>query len=155
MPTFTRTISETFHVIGCASCGANFGINDDVYRRAVKNHSGSVYCPSCGRQTDWPGKTRVEEVREQMQRKLNVVNNRLACQEAKTMKETNRAKRAKKSLTATKGVLTKIKKRLISGACPVPGCNRSFTKSRLQRHIEEKHPDFLTEAIPEKTKDDD
>lgn len=127
--TFTQKVTEKFHIVTCYSCGVAFAINNDLHRRAVVDKQGSVYCPSCGEQTVWTGKSNVEKVREEMQRKLNVAN--------------ERAKRATKSLAATKGAITKIKNRVSKGVCPVPGCTRSFDSTRLERHIKSKHPDYL------------
>lgn len=47
------------------------------------------------------------------------------------------------SLRATKGVVTKQRKKLekvVAGVCPVDGCKRHFRDVR--RHIETKHPEY-------------
>ncbi len=145
MTTFTQYLVKTFHVVNCAGCGAAFGINDSLYLRAVIEKQRSVYCPSCGVKFHWEGKTPVQTVREEMQRKLNVANSRADNQEVDARRQKKRAEIAVKSLSATKGVVTKMKNRVSKGACPVPGCKRSFDKSRLERHIKSKHPDYCSE----------
>lgn len=47
------------------------------------------------------------------------------------------------SLRATKGVVTKMKKRAQAGVCPA-GCHRHFAD--LARHIASQHPDFHIES---------
>jgi hypothetical protein len=54
-----------------------------------------------------------------------------------------RADQTEASLRATKGVVTKQKKKLekvVAGVCPVDGCHRHFKD--LRRHISTKHPDY-------------
>jgi len=131
MTTFTRSVNETFHVVSCYTCGVNFGINGEVYTRAVENKEGSVYCPVCSKGMHWTGKTEVENVRERMQRKIDTTKRHNRYLEEKV-------DRTEKSLRATKGVVTKIKKRVGNGICPC--CNRSF--KNLHRHMESKHPGF-------------
>jgi hypothetical protein len=49
--------------------------------------------------------------------------------------------RERKSHAATKGHLTRTKKRAASGVCPC--CRRSF--KQLRRHMQNKHPVYLAE----------
>ncbi len=142
MTTFTQTVEETFHVVLCYSCGVSFGINSQIYERAVVNKEGCIHCPACGKTSGWYGKTPIQKVREEMQRKLNVANNRADFHQAKASREKSRATAALKSLSATKGVVTKMKNRISKGVCPVPGCKRTFLESCMQRHIEAKHPEW-------------
>lgn len=59
---------------------------------------------------------------------------------AKRLDEVYNEKRTvEKSLSAKKGQLTKLKKRVANGACPC--CNRHF--SDLYRHIQSQHPDYV------------
>jgi septal ring factor EnvC (AmiA/AmiB activator) len=48
-----------------------------------------------------------------------------------------------RSLTATKGQLTRARRRHTNGVCPV--CHRSF--EALARHVKTKHPDFVAEPL--------
>lgn len=57
---------------------------------------------------------------------------------ASVLSERNAAQRA---LRATKGRLTKTKKRIANGVCPC--CNRHFVN--LERHMTGKHPDYTKE----------
>lgn len=50
-----------------------------------------------------------------------------------------RANQLEKSLTAQKGQMTKLKKRINNGVCPC--CRRSF--AALAQHMRRKHPDYV------------
>ena len=45
-----------------------------------------------------------------------------------------------RSHAATRGHLTRAKKRAHAGVCPVPGCKRHFED--LERHMDSKHPGY-------------
>lgn len=51
-------------------------------------------------------------------------------------------KHEERSHAATRGHLTRAKRRAHAGVCPVEGCKRHFKD--LERHIESKHPDYGT-----------
>jgi hypothetical protein len=68
---------------------------------------------------------------------------------ARDREASERARRdqAEASLRATKGVVTRQRKRLekvVAGVCPVDGCKRHFRD--LRRHIESKHPEYHGQA---------
>lgn len=47
------------------------------------------------------------------------------------------------SLSATRGVVTRMKKRASAGVCPC--CNRSF--ENVRRHMANRHPDYALDAV--------
>lgn len=130
MTTFTETRLETFHVVSCYTCSVPFAINGDLYRRAVTNAVGSVYCPACGKQTCWresDDQKRIKELESKLQ------------WEAKNSAIQRQAKEAAQaSLSATKAVVTRLKKRASAGVCPC--CNRTF--KQLADHMAAMHPEF-------------
>lgn len=137
MATFTETRTETFHVIGCASCGSNFGINDALYRRAARQAIGHIYCPSCGRQNHWSesdDKKRIRELEESLKRESAAkMRERQSHDQTKTeLRETEARRRAEKAAK------TRIKNRVANGVCPC--CNRTFQD--LHRHMTTKHPEY-------------
>jgi len=132
MQTFTEVRNERYHIVSCYTCGNPFGVTDQLYERAVKDKRGGLHCPACGASTRWVGKTDDQKKIIDLERKLKWEAEQLAKQIVKT-------KSAKDSLSATKGVITKIKKRVHNGVCPC--CNRSFVN--LNRHMKTKHPDYL------------
>ena len=132
--TFTQAWNETFHVVTCYTCGCAFGINECIYRRAVEDKKGSVFCPACGRETVWNGESKAEQVRREMQRKLGVARRRAENLEVDLVNANNK-------LRGTKAALTKTKKRIENGVCPC--CHRSF--KNLRRHMNNKHPEYAEE----------
>lgn len=77
----------------------------------------------------------MERVRREMQAKLDAEMNRTAMWKRES-------EGSKKALAATKGQLTKIKKCVNNGVCPI--CHRNFVA--LGRHMKGQHPDFCEEA---------
>lgn len=130
MSTFTKVITETFHVVSCYSCSVRFGITAELYRRAVTNACGSLYCPTCGKGTCWAESEDQKRIKE-LQRKLEWETGEVGRQRAARQA-------AEASLQATKGVVTRLKTRVSAGVCPC--CNRTF--KQLSAHMANKHPDF-------------
>ncbi len=93
----------------------------------------SIYCP-LGHQHIRSGSTKVQKLERELQRE------RQQADQIKSDRDYQQKKRqeAEKSLTATKGVVTRLKNRAANGVCPC--CNRTF--SDLQKHMRSNHPDF-------------
>ncbi len=131
MDTFTQIITETFQVVSCYSCGVRFGISADLYRRVVTDAKDSVFCPACGAKTCWresEDKKRIRQLEQKLQWEMeNSVKQRAARAAAEA------------SLIATRGVVTRLRRRANAGVCPC--CNRRF--KQLAAHMSAKHPDFL------------
>lgn len=89
---------------------------------------GSFYCPN-GHAQHYT-KTEVQRLKEQLE-------------EVKRRAEWNQAEAAtlKRSLTAKKGQITKMKNRISKGVCPC--CNRTF--ENLARHMNTQHPDYTVQ----------
>lgn len=135
---FERVTSETYHVVSCFTCSVKFGIPEQLYNRVVRLGIDSVYCPACGKQTAWRTPELVRE-KQRLEAELATANRR--ADTAKRHAETQERLRIETAnkLRATKGVVTKIKKRVHNGVCPC--CSRHF--ENLQRHMQTKHPDFV------------
>lgn len=130
MTTFTETITETFYVVSCYTCGIRFGIGRELYKRVVTDAMDSIFCPACGKSTCWRESEDQKRIKE-LQRKLEWEANNSSHQKSKR-------EEAEASLAATKGVVTRMKTRISGGVCPC--CNRTFVA--LGRHIKMKHPNF-------------
>jgi hypothetical protein len=111
--------------IECASCGMLFGISQTYLRKRLEDHKG-FYCPN-GHANYFPQETEAERLRGQLE-----------FARTRARGEERRREVAERSLAATKGVVTKLKKRVANGVCPC--CNRHFAD--LQRHMDGQHPDF-------------
>jgi hypothetical protein len=115
----------------CGECGVVFGMGVGFANARREDHEG-WYCPN-GHRWSFRGESELERA----QRLLNIERDRSARERA--LRDQTEA-----SLRATKGVVTKQKKKLgrvAAGVCPC--CTRSFND--LARHMAAKHPDFTKE----------
>ena len=123
------TYRETLTVVTC-TCGINFAIPDALNRQLLDHPSGSgantksVYCP-LGHRWHYLGKSPEQKLADERKR-TQAVRDLLAAEE--------------RSHSATKGQLTKVKKRVAHGVCPC--CHRTF--ANVARHMAAKHPDQVT-----------
>lgn len=129
-----RVQLETFK---CWSCGCEFAVDQSVSSNK-REYKKTLYCPN-GCQLSF-GKSRTDQVREEMEAEIARVKRDKEYLEASVKRQRERANTAERSLTATRGVVTRIKNRVGKGVCPC--CNRTFAD--LQRHMHAKHPDFAT-----------
>jgi hypothetical protein len=114
----------------CPVCGCVYGL-EKRYIENKREQGGDWYCPNghCIRFVD----KSITEKNRQLKMAL-----KQAKDNANWWKEEAESKA--RSLSATKGVLTKTKNRIANGVCPC--CKRQFTN--LQRHMETKHPKWTS-----------
>ena len=126
----SRTISftETLEVTVCW-CGMNSAMPAELLATARKDGTTSVYCPL------GHGGTFGNSENSRLKKRLEAEERAAATRLAQLDQE--RAAHA-----ATKGQLTKARKRAANGVCPC--CNRSFVD--VARHVKTKHPTFAQEA---------
>ena len=109
----------------CLSCSGVFAVNKEWIQRK-RQSGGSWYCPYC--QTGWHA---AETENKRLEANLKRANNNLATEKA-------HHDQTKASLSAQKGVTTRLKNRIKNGVCPC--CNRHFKD--LFRHMENQHPEY-------------
>lgn len=126
--TFEQT--DTLITEDCCNCGVVFAMPQKLRDRLIQTHN-SFYCPN-GHSQSYTGKTKEQVQRERAERLERDLANK---------DEDLRAERA--SHTATKGQLTKAKKRADAGMCQ--HCNRSYVDVR--RHMASKHPDHAVAGL--------
>ena len=97
-------------MVSCYTCGVRFGIGDELYRRVVTDAKDSIYCPACGNKTCWRESEDQKRIKE-LQRKLE-------WEAAEVARQKSARDAAEASLQATKGVVTRMMRRVSSGACP-------------------------------------
>lgn len=142
MATQTRRMSpnETFAgyteltTLICANCAVMFAIPSRMMEERRDDHK-TFWCPN-GHHNFYPQ----ESEEERAKRLLKYTKDDLA-------RERARRDQVEASLRATKGVVTKQRKKLekvVAGVCPVDGCHRHFKD--LRRHISTKHPDYTGQA---------
>jgi C4-dicarboxylate-specific signal transduction histidine kinase len=130
--TATLNIIETYNVHCCNTCGVSYAVTD-AYEQRRRNDHNTFYCPN-GHSQYYPQKNEAEKQRERADRLARQVEAR----EADIRLEQRRLENERRAHSATKGQLTKTKKRVANGVCPC--CNRSFAD--LGRHMAGQHPDY-------------
>ena len=115
-------------VTDCSRCGLAFALPQEFINRRREDRE-PFYCPN-GHALSY-GKTANEKKIESLERNLEWARN-------SAMGHERRADAAERSLRATKGVVTKMKKRAAAGVCPC--CSRTF--QNLARHMAGQHPEY-------------
>ena len=127
--TYVETLD--FVVETCCNCHVPFGILKSAYDHY--NTTGvDFYCPN------GHGQHYTESEVSKLKRKL-------AYAEKDALYYKQAKERTERSLSATRGVLTRTKNRIAKGICPC--CHRQFVN--LHRHMENQHPEFTNEQEEE------
>jgi hypothetical protein len=123
----SETIYETIVVETCCTCGVTFGVTEGFYNLRQRDGN-SFYCPNghCQYYTN-NEKKKLNDLKKDLQR----------TQESMQFWR-EQAEEKGRSLSATRGQITKIKNRVAKGICPC--CNRQF--ENLHDHMETKHPNY-------------
>lgn len=122
----------------CGECGVVWAMPEKFIE--LRREDGATwYCPN-GHHWVYSGETEEKKLR----RELEATKDRLAHARAARDQANAETQEARHSLRTTKGVVTKLKKRVSAGVCPAPGCQRHFQD--LERHIASKHPEFVSDA---------
>jgi hypothetical protein len=110
-------------------CGIRMAVPDDLYKHAQRGNGRNIYCP-LGHSfifSDNDEKRLAQAQQEAKRARLREEATRELLEH-----ETN-------SHRATRGHVTRLKKRVAAGVCPC--CNRSFKD--LARHMQGQHPDYV------------
>lgn len=118
-------------------CGVRHAIPAELSRSADLDKSTSVYCP-LGH--SWVSSTHEKREAEQLRERLEE-------QRRRTEAARDLLKAEERSHAATRGHLTRSKKRAAAGVCPHPACHRHF--ANLERHVANKHPELLDQVRAE------
>lgn len=122
-------------------CGMRHAVPAELEREQQRKHDDgetpfSIYCP-LGHTYVPAGIPEVERERERRRRA-----------EARLTSTQDQLEASERSRVALRGHLTRAKRRIEAGVCPVPGCRRSgFT--RVMSHVRAKHPDWLADHVHE------
>ena len=111
----------------CDACGITFAVPDEFYRQ-YEDHGQSMRCvnPRCRWPSFVPTRSMEDELREERDR---------------AKRANNRADTIERSRNAYKGVLTRTKRRIAAGKCPL--CSKDFAD--LKTHFEGQHPGYAFE----------
>jgi hypothetical protein len=119
-------------------CGVRHAVPSELYEMVERQHRDgkpqtNIYCP-LGHSWGFAGTPEIEQVRAELQRSR---------QATKASRELLHAE--ERSHAATRGHLTRQKRRAAAGVCPC--CHRTF--KQLAQHMQTKHPDYIdTEVTP-------
>jgi hypothetical protein len=141
-PGYDFAADQRLTVLTCGVCSIVHAIPNQLYDRCQERDE-HWYCPN-GHYLHFI-ETEADKQRHRAERAEQ--DARWARQQrdaARQLAETER-----RSAIAYKGHLTRIRKRIANGVCPVPGCKRSGF-DRVLAHIASQHPDWL-HAHPEIT----
>lgn len=125
----SMTYTETLITTHCW-CGIALAVPKALYDHAKDDAKNGIYCPlghTFVFRDDYKSKLEKERVERERAEKRARANLELLRHE-------------ERSHAATRGHLTRTKKRVGNGVCPC--CNRHFTN--LERHMHTKHPDYAT-----------
>ena len=113
-------------------CGVQHAVPESLRKEQIRKHDDGkvpmgIYCP-LGHSHVPSGKSEADLLREKLDRQI-----------ARSDQMQSQLRDTEASLSATKGVVTRIKKRVGHGVCPC--CQRNF--KNLRRHMKTKHPKFV------------
>ena len=137
MAVFTEV--TTFTVVHCWNCGVPFGITDDFERRRRQDHQGFA-CPT-GHWNYYSQKSEAEELKEQIaakDREIAAQRSRVEAEQKRVTEARAQRDAVQRSLSATKAVVTRTKKKIVAGRCPC--C--SFKVKDLAIHMKVEHPNY-------------
>lgn len=123
----------------CIACGITFAFAKDYDTRLRETHA-NFYCPN-GHAQCYTAKTEAEKLRDQLTKERQQLDQVKADREwyRNRLDETQASeRRIARRLTAHKGVVTKMKKRVANGVCPC--CHAKF--KNLRDHMKAEHPDW-------------
>jgi hypothetical protein len=123
-----ETLTETMYIETCCECGVTFAFTAGYYND--RREDGKSFCCPNGHKQYYTN--------SEAQKLKNALAN------AKRQEETanwwrEQAEEKGRSLSATRGQITKIKNRIAKGICPC--CNQSF--DNLHDHMTTQHPEYL------------
>jgi len=142
---YTINVTQQLITEECINCGITFAV-PRTFRQECLDDTGpngkKFYCPN-GHQMWYTGKTEAQQQKERADRAEADAARRLA------MLDQERAEHeaTQRKLTATKGVVTRTKRRIANGVCPC--CKRTFPN--VASHMADKHPDYVEPKEDAKT----
>lgn len=125
------------HIIetgGCYRCKCPIYLPVELYKAALASQSINFYCPYGHQQHFIEGETEETKLRRERDR----LKQQIAQRDDEIKEKDERIAARDRSLTVTRGHITRIKNRVGAGVCPC--CTRNF--SNLKQHMENKHPGY-------------
>jgi hypothetical protein len=139
-------VTVTLKPVTCCNCGVLFGMDADYMAERKRDHK-YFTCPN-GHSQHWSQKTEAEKLRDQLTREKHLREQAQALAEhrrSRIEEEQRNAQRITRRLNATRGVVTRHKKKIAAGRCPC--CSTQFKD--LKRHMATRHPNWDPEKEAE------
>ncbi|GAA4681275.1 hypothetical protein [Phytohabitans rumicis] len=134
------TVVVNLVAIDCCSCGVVFGLSEGHHRQ-LRRTGQRFFCPNGHSQSY------TETEADRLRKQLATVEQQRDRARANATHYQDQAEATERVLRATRGQVTKLKKRVANGVCPC--CNRSF--ANLARHMAGQHPDYAGDDDPSTT----
>lgn len=129
------TVTTQLEVETCISCGVAFGVPPD-WKSQRRQDKRTFYCPN-GHPMVYTKNPKDTEIAT-LKAKLDMVEREKRWAESDRDGYRKDRDRLKHKLAATKGVLTRTKRRVGNGTCPC--CGIGFPN--LREHMNEQHPEY-------------
>lgn len=143
--TITINSAVTYVPVVCGVCGCQFALEQNHYR-ILKDEKHTWHCPN-GHERCF-GESEADRPRKEMNRLAAQLANKnqlvASLREAVEQEQVEKA-RVERRLTATKGVVTRLKHKAAKGECPC--CSQTFAD--LETHMREQHPEYAQTEEPE------
>lgn len=121
--------------VRCWRCDVIYGMSETMHERR-KADGESFFCPN-GHSAAYK-----ETEADKLRRERDRLTQRMAEKDDEIRRQRDLREGTERQLSATRGVVTRIKNRVGHGVCPC--CNRTF--GDLHRHMATKHPSYAAEA---------
>lgn len=123
----------------CCRCTTTIYLPDELYDAAHRGRGEvTFYCPYGHPQVFAKGETEEQKLRRERDR----LAQRIAEKDDEIARQRELREGTERQLSATRGVVTRIKNRVGHGVCPC--CSRTF--ENLARHMATKHADYAQQA---------
>lgn len=122
----------------CWKCKSQFWMPDDLEAAARRDSRITVYCAHGHPGVFKEGETDADRYRRERDR----LAQRVAEKDDEIRRQRELREATERRLSASRGVVTRIKNRIGHGVCPC--CNRTF--GDLAQHMASKHPTYSAEA---------
>ena len=131
-------LAQSLETLTCwarEGCGIQFAVPQE-FLATLREHQGVLFCPK-GHPLGF-GESDLAKAR----RELETERKRREWAQQEAENERKRRRTAEKGAAIARGKLKAQSQRVKNGVCPC--CNRTF--QNLMRHMETKHPEFVTDA---------
>ena len=137
MPVLTYT--ERLATENCYLCGMQFAMPEEYQTRRRNDHA-RFFCPS-GHGQVYTSKSEAEQLRDQIaakDREIAAQRSRVEVEQRRVVDARAQRDAVQRSLSATKAVVTRTKKKIVAGRCPC--CSHKFKD--LATHMQTRHPAY-------------